>query len=179
MLDRHVYQGIMSSISPCYVHFTGKLIEQYLISSLLGPKVTLQQNLKHHHRISIWHKIWGKITLCSVRGRKHDCSNHSKLRAKLLTAGNISSKTFRVVPSQSRYQRFWVALFQPVGQDNSVNEVTCYRLDDPGIKSWWLQDFLHLSRMSLGHSEPPVRWILGLFLRGKVANDQRTDGKII
>jgi len=180
MLDRHEYQGIMSSISPGYVHFAGKLIQQYLISSFLGEiMATLQQNLKHHHHTRIWHKIWGKIILCSARGRKCDCSNHSKLRAKLLTAGNINSKIFRVVPWQSRHQCFWVALLQPVGWDSSVSEVTCYRLDDPGIKSRWWRDILHLSRMSLRHSEPPVRWVLGLFPRGKVARDQRTDGKMI
>jgi hypothetical protein len=37
-----------------------------------------------------------------------------------------------------------------VGRDSVVSIVTCYRLDGPGIESWWGQDFLHSSRLALG-----------------------------
>jgi len=87
-------------------------------------------------------------------------------RVKFLTAVNINSKTFRVVLSLSRYQCFCVTLFQPVGHDSSVSEVTCYMLNAPGIKSQWWRDLLHPSRIPLGHSELPVRWVLGLFPNG-------------
>ena len=96
-------------------------------------------------------------------------SGAKRLQVEFLTVVNINSKTFRVVLSQSRYQYFWVALFQPVGQDSSVIEVTCYRLNAAGIKSRWWQDFPHPSRMPMGHSELPLWWVLWLFPRGKVA----------
>jgi len=43
---------------------------------------------------------------------------------------------------------------KPVGWDSSVGIVACYRLDGPGIGSWWGQDFLHTSRLALG---PPIQ----------------------
>ena len=45
----------------------------------------------------------------------------------------------------------------------------CYGLDGPGIKPWWWWDFLQLSRLAPGPSQPPVRWVLGLFPGCKVA----------
>jgi hypothetical protein len=49
-----------------------------------------------------------------------------------------------------------------VGQDSSVGIATGYGLDGPGIKSWWRQDFLHLSRPALGPTQLPIQWVLGL-----------------
>jgi hypothetical protein len=37
-----------------------------------------------------------------------------------------------------------------VGWDSVVGIATHYRMDNPGIKSQWGQDFLHLSRLALG-----------------------------
>jgi hypothetical protein len=50
-----------------------------------------------------------------------------------------------------------------VGWDSSVGIVTRYRLDGLGIESWCEQDFLHLSRLALGPTQPPIEWELGLF----------------
>ena len=51
---------------------------------------------------------------------------------------------------------------QACGADSSVGTATGYGLDGPGIESRWGRDFLHLSRPSLGPTQPPVQWVLGL-----------------
>jgi hypothetical protein len=44
----------------------------------------------------------------------------------------------------------WFTLSTSINRDSSVGTATRYRLDGRGIKSWWGQDFLHLSRLALG-----------------------------
>jgi len=39
--------------------------------------------------------------------------------------------------------------------DSSVGIVTGYGLDSPGIESRWGRDFMHLSRLDLGPTQPP------------------------
>ena len=53
-----------------------------------------------------------------------------------------------------------------VGRDSSVGIATDYGLDGPGIEFRWGRDFLHLSRPTLGPTQPPVQWVPGLS-RGK------------
>jgi hypothetical protein len=43
-------------------------------------------------------------------------------------------------------------------RDSSVGIATRYGLDGPGIESRWGRDFLHLSRPSLGPTQPPIQW---------------------
>ena len=50
-----------------------------------------------------------------------------------------------------------------------VDIVTGYGLDGPRIESQWGQDFLHLSKLALGPTQPPVQWVPGL-CRGKGAS---------
>jgi hypothetical protein len=49
-----------------------------------------------------------------------------------------------------------------VGRDSVVVIVTRYGLDSLGIKSWWGRDFLHLSGLTLGPTQPPIQWVPGL-----------------
>jgi len=49
---------------------------------------------------------------------------------------------------------------------SSVGIATGYGLDGPGTESLWGQDFPHLSRPTLGSTQPPVQWVPGLS-RGK------------
>jgi hypothetical protein len=49
-----------------------------------------------------------------------------------------------------------------VGRDSSVDILTRYGLDGPGIESRWGRDFPHLSRLALGPTQPPIQWVPGL-----------------
>jgi hypothetical protein len=68
--------------------------------------------------------------------------------------------------SKSTFQHLTLIL---CGPGSSVSIATGYGLDGPGIKSWWWQDFLHLSRPALGPTQPPVQWVPGLSQGYKVA----------
>jgi hypothetical protein len=48
-----------------------------------------------------------------------------------------------------------------VGWDSVVCIATCYRLHGLGIESWWGRDFPHPSGPALGHTQPPIQWVLG------------------
>ena len=50
-----------------------------------------------------------------------------------------------------------------VGRDSSVGIATDYGLDGPEIEFQCGRDFSHLSRPSLGSTQPPVLWSPGHF----------------
>ena len=50
-----------------------------------------------------------------------------------------------------------------VGRDSSVCIATRYGMDGPGIESWFGRDFPHLSRPTLGPTQPSMQWVPGSF----------------
>jgi hypothetical protein len=50
-----------------------------------------------------------------------------------------------------------------VGSDSTVSTATRYRLDSPGIKSWWGWDFPHPSRPALHPTQRPVQRVTRSF----------------
>jgi hypothetical protein len=56
---------------------------------------------------------------------------------------------------------FYVCIFLG-SHDSEDGIVTCYGLDDPGIKSRCGRDFPDLSRPALRSTQPPIKWIPGL-----------------
>jgi hypothetical protein len=52
-----------------------------------------------------------------------------------------------------------------------VGIATRYRLDGPGIESRRGRDFPHLSKPSLGPSQPPVQWVPNLSPGEKAARE--------
>jgi hypothetical protein len=50
-----------------------------------------------------------------------------------------------------------------VGRDNAVGIAICYKLEGPKIESLWGQDFPQTARLTLGPTQPPIQWVVGLF----------------
>jgi hypothetical protein len=48
------------------------------------------------------------------------------------------------------------------GPGSSVRIAASYGLGGPGIESRWGRYFPHLSRPTLGPTQPPVQWVPGL-----------------
>jgi hypothetical protein len=77
------------------------------------------------------------------------------------------------VQLQPKFSNLSKLCFYYAGQDSSVGIETCYGIDNPGIGSRWGRDFLHPSWPDVWPTQPPVRWVPGLFLGGKAAGAWR------
>jgi hypothetical protein len=79
---------------------------------------------------------------------------HGQSSKKILQnrVGTIFTSIYDTPPLQSSILR--KTPIKNVGRDNIVSIVTCYGLDGPGIKFRWRQDFPHLSRPTLGPTQP-------------------------
>ena len=68
---------------------------------------------------------------------------------------------FLIVGAHLLTLSFSISVKHTHGQDSTIGIATWYRLDGLGIESCRSQDFLHLSRLALGPSQPPTPWVLG------------------
>jgi hypothetical protein len=60
-----------------------------------------------------------------------------------------------------------------VGRDSVLGIATDYGLDGSGIEFRWGWDFLHPSRLVLGLTQTPVKWVPGVIPGGKAAEAWR------
>ena len=60
------------------------------------------------------------------------------------------------------YVCMYVCMYVCGGPGSVVSKATGYGVDGPGIESRWERGFPHLSRPSLGPTQPPVQWVLDL-----------------
>ena len=60
-----------------------------------------------------------------------------------------------------------------LGRDSSVGIATRYGPDYPGIESRWGRDFPHPTRLALGSTHHPIKWVPGLFPRSKAVGAWR------
>jgi hypothetical protein len=58
---------------------------------------------------------------------------------------------------------FTIRSLYSVGHDSSVGTAARYGLGVPGIESQWGRDIPHPSRLTLGLTQPSIKWITGLF----------------
>jgi hypothetical protein len=72
-------------------------------------------------------------------------------------------------PVSLRYIFNIILPFMSMDQDSVVGTMTRYGPVGLGIESQWGRDFLLLSRLALGPTQPPAHWVLGFFAEGKVA----------
>jgi hypothetical protein len=59
------------------------------------------------------------------------------------------------------------------GRGISVRLATRYGLHGPRIKSRWQRDFPHQSALALGPTQPPIKWVPGLFPRNNATGAWR------
>jgi len=57
------------------------------------------------------------------------------------------------------HSRMLAIIFSSRGQDSAASIATCYRLDGPGIESWWRVRFSAPIQTGPGATQSPIQWI--------------------
>jgi len=85
-----------------------------------------------------------------------DFSEHSQ-------HARFAFKCMKFIPITAIYRRICKSRSLKIGAGIGQSGIaTRYGLDGPGIKSRWRRDFPHLSRPTLGPTQPPIQWEAGL-----------------
>jgi len=104
-----------------------------------------------------------KMTLMNKQTMEETYTIIPFLQAQNTESINIYRQTVAVYrANEMSIQQIWKWYHNCCGPGSVVGIATGYGLDGPGIESRWEKDFPHLSRPALGHTQPPVQWILGL-----------------
>ena len=105
-----------------------------------------------------------KTLWCKTRAyiHSHGAMAHSSLPSlRLLFFEEIQHSELRNLPS------CYLTPYSLVDTNSTVGTATRYGLDDPGIEARWGRDFPHPSILTLWPTQPPIRWVPGLFSVGK------------
>jgi hypothetical protein len=100
--------------------------------------------------------------------RTHDSSRQAAVDLRLRPRGHCDKLTHK---RTHIYIYIYIYVFMWVwgrGPDSSVSIETHYGLEGSEIDFRWERNYPHLSRPALWSAQPPIQWILGLFVGGNV-----------
>ena len=112
-------------------------------------------------------KMLKKKSFSNFTGGQINKFNNKSTRSNYLARQQLRDRPSLILSIRGRYSHV------TPGWDCVVSIATHYGLDGPGIESWWGRDILHLSRMALRATQPPVQWVPGLFPWDTVAGAWR------
>jgi len=116
----------------------------------------------------LWNSIWeqntgGTSRLClRITTFYTSCNDDRKKNMGLLQVRDGRGVDHPPTSRAEVKERVELYLYSLLGHSGSgcvVGIATGYGLDGPGIESRWGRDFPHLSRPTLGPTQPPGRWV--------------------
>ena len=123
-----------------------------------------------------WMFVWCNESTCLLRLTQNSQTSSScwyflqrKSKIHCIVSWDVQLSRHTSPPVGARYTmvEMWApqlvfkatSLSPLCGPGSSVGIATGYERDGPGIESRWGRDFPHLSRPSLGPTQPPVQWV--------------------
>jgi hypothetical protein len=108
----------------------------------------------------------------ATKSKRGECYDHLLLNCHSVIIGFCTYQSSQAL-NPSFFPYYFKYYSARTGRDSVVGIATRYRLDGPGIESWWGRDFLHPYRSLVEPTQPPVKWVPGLFPGGKAAGAWR------